>query len=65
MSVGRMLQEMDSREIAEWMAFFAIENDERTKPKKKSAAELTEKLRASIGGRMGKGGLKKGRKPAR
>ena len=39
MPVGEMLNRMSSAEITEWMAFYALERDEATKPKT-TAADL-------------------------
>jgi len=30
MTVGQLLKNLDSRELTEWIAFFQIENEERT-----------------------------------
>lgn len=37
MSVGRMLREMNSRELSEWAAYFSLEN----KPKKQPVDDET------------------------
>jgi len=40
MPVGQMLRQMDSREIAEWKAFFLLRNSQAKKPKTVGADEL-------------------------
>ena len=40
MPVGEMLNRMSSAEITEWMAYYALEREEATKPKSTSAAEF-------------------------
>ena len=57
MTVGRMLSEMDSLEVSRWMAFFAIEEEERKKPKQEDPKSLAEKIKTSLGG-FGRGGKK-------
>jgi hypothetical protein len=47
MTVRRLLNELDSREIAEWLAFFKIEReDSEAKPMK----ETGDKLKATLKG---------------
>jgi len=67
MSVSRVLVEMDSREIAEWMAFFTLEQEEREAKQKPSSQDLSEKFKAVISGTKGakRLGTQKGRKPTR
>lgn len=48
MPVGEMLARMDSREISEWIAYFAVKNE----PKKADPDEAKAKLRAMFGGRV-------------
>jgi len=60
MTVSRLLREADSREIAEWMAFFSIENQEREKKSKPSPKALSAKMRAALAG-FDNSGDKKGR----
>lgn len=48
MTVSRMLLEMDSRELTEWMAFFTIEQEEREGKKKLNPKELSDKLKATL-----------------
>lgn len=49
MTVGRLEAEADSREIAEWLAFFAIDEEERDKPKPQDPRKLSDKIKASLG----------------
>jgi hypothetical protein len=49
MTVGRMLGEMDSQEIAGWMAFFALEEQERKMPKQEDPKLLVSKIKAGMG----------------
>ena len=62
-TVNRLLKEADSREIAEWMAFFTLENQEREKKKKPSPTALSNKMKAALAGFDNSG--KKSRKSAR
>lgn len=41
-----LLAEVDSREIAEWQAYFVIEDEEMKKPKQKKPQELISKLKS-------------------
>jgi hypothetical protein len=50
MTTSRLLKEADSREIAEWMAFFSLENKEREKKKKPSPTALSAKMKAALKG---------------
>lgn len=45
MSIRQLTEEMDSREISEWMAYFKVENELQDRPLK-SGDELKEKFRA-------------------
>ena len=45
MSIRQLLSEMDSREIAEWMAYFKVEKERQEKPMK-SGDDLREQFRA-------------------
>ena len=51
MTVSRLLKEADSREIAEWMAFFTIEEEERNQPKPTDPKVLSEQIKAALGGK--------------
>lgn len=63
MTVGRLMDEVDSQELAQWMAFFSLEEEERKQkqqtPKQEDPKALAEKIKASLGGY--KGGRKKSR----
>jgi hypothetical protein len=51
MTVRRLLNELDSHEISEWLAFFKIEReDAENKPKKETA----DKLKATLAGFQGR-----------
>jgi len=50
MTASRLLKEADSRELAEWMAFFSIENKEREAKKKPSPTALSNKFKAALAG---------------
>ena len=63
MTASRLLKEADSRELAEWMAFFSLENKEREAKKKPSPTELSAKMKATLAGSENSG--KKSRKSAR
>jgi len=63
MTASRLLKEADSRELAEWMAFFSIENQEREDKKKPSPTALSAKMKAALAGFDNSG--KKSRKSAR
>ena len=63
MTASRLLKEADSRELAEWMAFFSLENKEREAKKKPSPTELSAKMKATLAGFNNSG--KKSRKSAR
>lgn len=41
-----LLYEIDSRELAEWQAYFIIEDEEMKKPKQKNPKELISKLKS-------------------
>jgi hypothetical protein len=47
-TMSRLMEEMDSREIAEWIAFFMLENEEDKKPKTDPKV-LGERMKASMG----------------
>jgi len=66
MSVSRLLAELDSREIAEWMAFFTLEHEEREAKQKGTSQDLSEKFKAAVSGTKGarRLGSPKSRKPA-
>jgi len=48
-TVSRLLNELDSREISEWMAFFNIEQEEREQRNKPDPQVLSSKLKATLG----------------
>ena len=45
---GRLIAEIDSRELAEWMAFFRIENEEREEKKKPNPKALSESIKTQL-----------------
>jgi len=47
-TMSRLMKEMDSREIAEWIAFFSLEMEDEKKPKQDPKL-LGERMKASIG----------------
>lgn len=50
MSIARLHQEMDAREIAEWIAYFRAETEiEEEKNKKEAGAKLQATLKGLIG----------------
>lgn len=50
MTVRRLLNELDSREIAEWLAFFKLEREEvENKPKIEASKKLMETLKGFKG----------------
>ena len=60
MTVSRLLDEVDSRELSEWMAFFSIEKDEQEAKKKPDPKQIGSHLMASLG-TFNYGSTKKGR----
>jgi hypothetical protein len=48
-TMSRLMREMDSREIAEWIAFFSLESEDEKKPKQTDPKVLGERMKASMG----------------
>jgi hypothetical protein len=51
MTVRQLLASLDSRELAEWMAFFRIERDRmegKSEPKPADPEVLSEKIKAAL-----------------
>ena len=57
MTVEQLLREMDSREYIEWMAFFAIDNEEREQQRKQRQGSdkksVAKRLQATMKGWAG------------
>ena len=56
MTIGQLLDAVDSKEIAEWIAYFKVEDDLREKPLQQSPEVLKAKFRAMapVGDSLGK-----------
>lgn len=51
MTVRQMLNNLDSRELSEWMAYFRIENEPKKQEKKDEEKALAEKLKLAFKGK--------------